>query len=269
MSQTVVDTDVASYIFNWHSMAEQYAGALRGSELVLSFMTIAELRMGAISAGWGDRRRLLLEQFIQGFEVVYADNNLCTIWARIRADARAAGRALSPRMPGSRPPHWRLAPQLPQTTVAISSTSRNSGCSHFDTLLADSGEPAGFGDGIVVKVGHDFRATLQGTPIPRAACPDNRLDDIASAPARSHLPSAPVGRRIIHYEHLEVRILEARDAFHASVQNGWAVPCADHDGAGRQRTATEAILGILHELFWLAHREPVSRLMPEAYHPVA
>ena len=97
MSQIVVDTDVASYIFNWHSLAQHYADALRGSELILSFMTIAELRMGAISAGWGGRRRLLLEQFMQRFELVYADNDLCTVWARIRADARAAGWALSPR----------------------------------------------------------------------------------------------------------------------------------------------------------------------------
>lgn len=52
MSRLVVDTDVASYIFNWHSSAQQYADALRGSELILSFMTIAELRMGTISADW-------------------------------------------------------------------------------------------------------------------------------------------------------------------------------------------------------------------------
>ena len=97
MSQIVVDTDVASYIFNWHSLAQRYSDALRGSELILSFMSVAELRMGAISAGWGNRRLLLLERFMQGFELVYADNNLCTIWARIRADARAAGRALSPQ----------------------------------------------------------------------------------------------------------------------------------------------------------------------------
>ena len=97
MSQIVVDTDVASYIFNWHSLAQRYSDALRGSELILSFMSIAELRLGAISAGWGNRRRLLLERFIQGFELVYADNDLCTVWARIRADARAAGRALSPQ----------------------------------------------------------------------------------------------------------------------------------------------------------------------------
>ena len=95
MSQTVVDTDVASYIFNWHSSAQRYVVALRGSTLILSFMSIAEMRMGAIAANWGVRRRTLLEQFIGGFGVVYADDTLCTSWAVLRAEARAAGRSLS------------------------------------------------------------------------------------------------------------------------------------------------------------------------------
>jgi tRNA(fMet)-specific endonuclease VapC len=97
MNQVVVDTDVASYIFNWHSSAQRYVDDLRGSQLVLSFMTIAEMRMGAITAGWGVRRRTLLEQFLKGFGTVYADDALCTAWARIRAGARAAGRPLSPQ----------------------------------------------------------------------------------------------------------------------------------------------------------------------------
>ncbi len=37
MSRIVVDTGVASYLFNWHSLAQQYADALRGSEPILSF----------------------------------------------------------------------------------------------------------------------------------------------------------------------------------------------------------------------------------------
>ena len=97
MSQVVVDTDIASYIFNWHSSAKRYVDALRGSELILSFMSVAEMRMGAIVAGWGVRRRTLLEQFMQGFGVVYADDPLCASWARLRADARTAGRSLSPQ----------------------------------------------------------------------------------------------------------------------------------------------------------------------------
>lgn len=97
MTQIVVYTDVASYIFNWHSLAGQYTNALRGSELILSFMSVAELRMGAMSAAWGSNRRFRLERFVRGFELFYPDNDLCTIWERIRADARATGRAISPQ----------------------------------------------------------------------------------------------------------------------------------------------------------------------------
>ncbi len=60
-------------------------------------MSIAEMRMGAIAAGWGTRRRTLIEQFIAGFGAVYADDVLCTSWAQFRAEARASGRALSPQ----------------------------------------------------------------------------------------------------------------------------------------------------------------------------
>lgn len=61
MSQIVVDTDVASY--PWHSLAEEYVRDLGGSQPILSFMPIAELRMGAMSANWGGHRRLLLDRF--------------------------------------------------------------------------------------------------------------------------------------------------------------------------------------------------------------
>jgi tRNA(fMet)-specific endonuclease VapC len=97
VGKIVVDTDVASYIFNWHSSAQLYVDALRGSQLILSFMSVAEMRMGAISAGWGIRRCSLLEQFTQGFGVVFADDALCTSWATLRANARSTGRHLSPQ----------------------------------------------------------------------------------------------------------------------------------------------------------------------------
>jgi hypothetical protein len=48
MNQIVVDTDIDSYIFNWHASAPRYANALRGSQLILSFMSIAEMRKGLL-----------------------------------------------------------------------------------------------------------------------------------------------------------------------------------------------------------------------------
>lgn len=69
--------------------------AMQGADLVLSFMSIAELRMGAIAAGWGIQRRTLLEQFIESFAAEYPDDTMCSLWAMLRAEARAAGRSLS------------------------------------------------------------------------------------------------------------------------------------------------------------------------------
>jgi hypothetical protein len=39
MSQIAAGTDVASYIFNWHSSAQGWVGALRGLGLTFSFMS--------------------------------------------------------------------------------------------------------------------------------------------------------------------------------------------------------------------------------------
>jgi predicted nucleic acid-binding protein len=103
MSPVVVDTDVASYIFKWHPSGQRYLDVMRGSELILSFMSVAEMRMGAISAGWGIRRRELLEQFIASFRVVYADDALCTSWAHFApVQGRRVDRSV-PRTHGSRP----------------------------------------------------------------------------------------------------------------------------------------------------------------------
>jgi tRNA(fMet)-specific endonuclease VapC len=97
MNRIVVDTDIATYIFNWHSSAQRYVDALRGAELILAFPSIAEMRMRAMAEGWGLRRRNCLERFMRSFGAAYADDALCTSWAALRARARSAGRSLSPQ----------------------------------------------------------------------------------------------------------------------------------------------------------------------------
>lgn len=50
-ARLVIDTDVASYIFKGHSkFAPRYLDIVRGSELTASFMTVAEMRLGALDA---------------------------------------------------------------------------------------------------------------------------------------------------------------------------------------------------------------------------
>jgi predicted nucleic acid-binding protein len=55
-ARLVVDTDVASFLFKWHpELAPRYVRIVRGPELVVSFMTVAEMRQGAADANLGGR----------------------------------------------------------------------------------------------------------------------------------------------------------------------------------------------------------------------
>lgn len=61
----VVDTDVARFVFKWHpEFAPRYVDVMRGSELIVSFMTVAEMRQGALDANWGPRRCAVLETYL-------------------------------------------------------------------------------------------------------------------------------------------------------------------------------------------------------------
>jgi predicted nucleic acid-binding protein len=95
-ARLVVDTDVASFIFKWHpEFAPRYIAILRGSELVVSFMTLAEMRQGALDAGWGQRKLDVLETYLADFKVLHSDNLLCSTWAAIRNESTRKGRPIS------------------------------------------------------------------------------------------------------------------------------------------------------------------------------
>jgi len=92
----VVDTDVASYLFKWHpTFAPGYIELVRDAELVLSFMTVAEMRQGAINANWGSRKRELLEAYLAEFTMLHSDDRLCAVWAEVRSMSQRKGRHIS------------------------------------------------------------------------------------------------------------------------------------------------------------------------------
>ncbi len=89
-ARLVVDTDVASFVFKWHpEFAPPYVAILRGSELVVSFMTLAEMRQGALDANWGLRKCDVLEAYLADFSVLHSDSLLCSAWAAIRNESTA------------------------------------------------------------------------------------------------------------------------------------------------------------------------------------
>jgi len=95
-ARLVVDTDVASFIFKWHpEFAPRYVAIVRGSELVVSFMTLAEMRQGALDANWGPRKCDMLEAYLSDFSVLHSDSLLCSTWAAIRSESTHKGCQIS------------------------------------------------------------------------------------------------------------------------------------------------------------------------------
>ena len=94
-ARLVVDTDVASFIFKWHpEFAPRYVGIVRGSGLIVSFMTVAEMRQGALDANWGPRRCAMLEAYLGDFSVLHSDSLLCSTWATVRSESTQKGRPI-------------------------------------------------------------------------------------------------------------------------------------------------------------------------------
>jgi predicted nucleic acid-binding protein len=95
-ARLVIDTDVASFIFKWHpAFAPRYVDIVRGSELIVSFMTLAEMRQGALDANWGPRKCAVLETYLADFSVLHSDNLLCSTWAAVRNESTHKGRRIS------------------------------------------------------------------------------------------------------------------------------------------------------------------------------
>jgi predicted nucleic acid-binding protein len=95
MAIRVVDTDVWSYLYKQRDEAKLYEPHLFGNILVISFQTRAELLRGAISAGWGARRRQHLESRLQRYIVEHSSDALCLRWAEAIDSARRNGRPIA------------------------------------------------------------------------------------------------------------------------------------------------------------------------------
>lgn len=93
-SAVVVDTDVASFLFKNHPIAQQYLPDLKDRTPMVSFMTLAELDRWALHARWGEARISRLRQYLQQFVVLPYTRDLCTKWAEVTVTAQASGRRI-------------------------------------------------------------------------------------------------------------------------------------------------------------------------------
>ena len=63
--------------------------------MIVSFMTLAEMRHGALNANWGARKCDVLEAYLADFSVLHSDSLLCSTWAAVRNESVRKGRQMS------------------------------------------------------------------------------------------------------------------------------------------------------------------------------
>jgi predicted nucleic acid-binding protein len=95
MSVLVVDTNVVSILFNrLHRLRQACIEAVAGHQLVISFMTRAELLLWPVANNWGEARRSALERHTALYLTLYPDERTCAIWATIVDRCRRAGKPI-------------------------------------------------------------------------------------------------------------------------------------------------------------------------------
>lgn len=93
-SRIILDTDAFSFLFSKRPQAANYGTVWSSRVPALTFVSVAELRFGAIVSGWGQKRRSDLEAGIRRCVLLPFDDQLSTVWAELRARAPKAGLAL-------------------------------------------------------------------------------------------------------------------------------------------------------------------------------
>ena len=94
MNPCVLDTSVASLMYDASSLYASYDGHVQNAVVYVGFQTVAEMRYGALKKSWGAARRHNLEAFLASMSVVGCSDKLAHSRAQIMYVAQRAGRRL-------------------------------------------------------------------------------------------------------------------------------------------------------------------------------
>jgi predicted nucleic acid-binding protein len=94
MNAVVVDTDVVSLVFKADRRADKYLSALAAPDLLVSFMTEAELERWILQARWGPERIVRFRGYMKRFVSVPSSRDLIVKWAEVMVLARSIGRRI-------------------------------------------------------------------------------------------------------------------------------------------------------------------------------
>ena len=95
----LLDTDICIYLLNqrpgYKTIAKRLDGRNRG-EVVLSAITLAELRFGIAASERRDLNRAKLELFLAWLETAPFDQRAATAYGPLRADLESRGKPIGP-----------------------------------------------------------------------------------------------------------------------------------------------------------------------------
>jgi tRNA(fMet)-specific endonuclease VapC len=94
MNAVVVDTDVVSLVFKQDTRAQTYLSALAAPDLLVSFMTEAELERWIIQSKWGAERVSRFRSYMKRFVSVPSSRDLIVNWAEVMVAAQSIGRRI-------------------------------------------------------------------------------------------------------------------------------------------------------------------------------
>ena len=96
----VIDTMVVSALMNsaHDPTAARYLSLIASRLILVSFVTVTEMRYGALKARWGDLRRRGLERDLARFVFVVPDDALMYACAELRAMTERAGHPLGQKI---------------------------------------------------------------------------------------------------------------------------------------------------------------------------
>jgi len=88
----VVDTNIVSLIFKQDSRSLLYKPHLDNQFMILSFMTLAELRRWALASNWGQKKNADFNIHLRRYSIQHSTPDLCRIWAEIKDNGRRTGK---------------------------------------------------------------------------------------------------------------------------------------------------------------------------------
>lgn len=95
----LLDTNICIYLINRKPQHEAVLRHMDGKaygDILISAITVAELRYGVAKSTWPERNREKFENFIERFEIMDFDDGASAAYGQIRASLETAGTPIGP-----------------------------------------------------------------------------------------------------------------------------------------------------------------------------